>query len=138
MTAYDPRYLKGIEYFNRQDYFEAHEDWEALWHDTHDKSKDFYQGLIQVTSALHHFRNGNLRGARILHDTGIQLLSTYGDFFQGIDLKELRDNFNHSLREIVASKLDDLDGRGHPGPVKVPFTPDRVFQIQLHDQAPAR
>lgn len=133
MDAYDPRYLSGIALFNRQDYFEAHEDWEALWHDTHDASKDFYRGLIQVTSAFHHFRNGNLRGARILHDTGLELLAPYGDFFQGIDLRRLRENFDRSFREIAAARLDDLDGRGHPGPVKVPFTPDRVFPIEFHE-----
>jgi predicted metal-dependent hydrolase len=130
----DERYLKGIEFFNKRDFFEAHEEWEALWHDTHDKSKDFYQGLIQVTSAFHHFQHGNLRGARLLHDSGIELLAPYGDFFEGLDLKSLRDRFNHSFREIIGARFEDLDGRGHPGPVKVPFTPDRIFTIQLNEK----
>ena len=30
-TSYDPLYLKGIEYFNVCDFFEAHETWEELW-----------------------------------------------------------------------------------------------------------
>ena len=30
-TSHDPRYLKGIEYFNACEFFEAHEVWEELW-----------------------------------------------------------------------------------------------------------
>src|SRR5437879_287850 len=30
-APYDPRYLAGIVLFNRGDFFEAHEVWEALW-----------------------------------------------------------------------------------------------------------
>ncbi|MGQ0643916.1 MAG: DUF309 domain-containing protein [Elusimicrobiota bacterium] len=132
--TYDPRYLKGIEHFNKEDFFEAHEEWEALWHDTRDKSKDFFQGLIQVTSALHHFQNGNLRGARLLHDSGLELLAPYGDFYAGLDLKRLRELFNAALRETIAAPYDDLDGRGHPGPVKVPYSSDRAFKISLEER----
>ena len=30
----DPRYLRGVELFNRGDYFDAHEVWEELWLDS--------------------------------------------------------------------------------------------------------
>src|SRR4051794_6508369 len=46
--AYDPRYLAGILFFNRGDFFEAHEAWESLWMDTAGPDKTFYQGLIQA------------------------------------------------------------------------------------------
>ena len=59
---YDPRYLEGIDCFNRGAFFDAHEVWEALWTDTEGPSRRFYQGLIQVAVCLHHFGNGNLRG----------------------------------------------------------------------------
>ena len=68
-------YHDGIHLFNERDFFEAHEVWEDLWHATHGEARDFIQGLIQVTSALHHFGNGNMRGARLLHDSGIALLA---------------------------------------------------------------
>ena len=45
-----------------------------------------------------------------MHDTGIELLRPYGEFYQGIDLKELRKNFNQSFREIAAAL-----GRAHGG-----------------------
>jgi len=34
MRPHDPRYLEGIEHFNKCDFFEAHEVWEELWADT--------------------------------------------------------------------------------------------------------
>ena len=62
-AAYDPRYLAGIVLFNRGDYFEAHEVWEAIWMDTAGPEKRYFQALIQAAVALCHFCNGNLRGA---------------------------------------------------------------------------
>ena len=63
-AEYDPRYLLGIVHFNRGDYFEAHEVWEDLWHDTAGPDRRFYQGLIQAAVAVYHAGNGNARGAR--------------------------------------------------------------------------
>ena len=61
---YDPLYLKGIAYFNACEFFEAHEVWEDLWKSYSGELRLFYKGLIQAAVALHHFGNGNIRGAR--------------------------------------------------------------------------
>src|SRR5690606_4025898 len=66
-SSYDPRFLQGIAYFNECDFFEAHEVWEDLWSEIQGPSRRFYQGLIQVAVCLHHFGNGNLRGAQKLY-----------------------------------------------------------------------
>ena len=61
---HDPRYLKGIEHFNRHEFFEAHDIWEDLWREMKgDDSRKFFQGLINAAVALHHLRNGNVSGA---------------------------------------------------------------------------
>ena len=129
--SHDPRYLKGFELFNKGDFFEAHEVWEELWHETYDDSKDFVQGLIQVTSAFHHFSNKNLRGARILHDSGVELLSKYPANYRGIDLAALLDRFKASFREIAQAKMDDLPGRGRPEGIQIPFGPERTFRVEV-------
>ena len=72
--AYDPRYLEGIEHFNVCDFFEAHEVWEELWADYRGPDRKFYQGLIQVAVCLHHFGNGNTRGARKLYVSSLAYL----------------------------------------------------------------
>ena len=131
MDKEDPRYYKGISLFNRGSYFEAHEVWEELWHAIFGEPRNYIQGLIQVTSALHHFHNGNLRGARILHDSGKELLAPYPDLYMGVDLKKVRKDFDQACEGFLTAPLEQLSGRGHPGPIKVPFTPERAFRIEL-------
>ena len=84
--SYDPRYLAGVLLFNRGDFFEAHEAWEALWMDTFGPEKAFYQGLIQAAVGLCHFCNGNLRGAVKLYHSSRDYLARYGDAHRGLDL----------------------------------------------------
>lgn len=129
--TYDPRYLRGIELFNEEKFFEAHEIWEDLWHATRDASEDFIQGLIQLASALHHLQNGNLRGARLLHDSGMELLSPYGDSFMGIDLKTLRRATDDCLQEVIGAPIEALPGRGHMGTVRVEYRPELVPKIAI-------
>jgi hypothetical protein len=76
-SAYDPRYLAGIQLFNRHDFFEAHEVWEDLWNDCDDRDRRFYQALIQAAVALHHYTHGNLRGALKLFGTSKAYMDRY-------------------------------------------------------------
>lgn len=133
MADHDPRYLKGVAHFNKEEFFEAHEAWEDLWHATQGEARNFLQGLIQVTSSLHHLQIGNMRGARLLHDSGSELLSPYGDFYMGLDLKKLREDFDGALRGILEAPLDRLPGRGHPGDVRVPYAPGKAPKISLRE-----
>jgi uncharacterized protein len=86
-TSYDPRYLAGVLLFNRGDFFEAHEAWEALWMDGTGPDRGFYQGLIQAAVGLCHFCNGNLRGAVKLYHSARGYLSRYGPRHLGLDLE---------------------------------------------------
>jgi len=126
-AADDPRFRRGVDHFNKEDFFEAHEAWEELWHETRGEARDFIQGLIQVTSALHHLQVGNMRGARILHDSGGDLLASYGDHFLGVDLALLRREFDRALEGLLDVPLEQLAGRGHAGPVKIRYSSDRAF-----------
>lgn len=127
----DPLFHEGVARFNRQEFFEAHEAWEELWHNTTGEGKDFVQGLIQVASSLHHFQNGNMRGAVILYGSGLELLSPYGARYAGVNLELLRTNFRRALSEVVDLPLDRLAGRAHPTLFKIPYSAERVFSIEI-------
>lgn len=86
---YDSRYLKGIEEFNRHNYFQAHEIWEDLWVGERGPEREFYQGLIQAAVALHHLSRGNLRGARTLWERSRAYLTPYGPRYLGVGLEAL-------------------------------------------------
>src|SRR5262249_4206191 len=71
------RYLAGIELFNRGEYFEAHEVWEDLWHETAGPDRRYVQGLIQAAVAVYHAGNGNARGARRLFHSGRRYMAGF-------------------------------------------------------------
>jgi len=119
---YDPRYVRGIELFNDCDFFEAHEIWEELWADYQGPSRKFYQGLIQVAVALHHFGNGNIGGARKLYDGSRKYLQEYRPLHEGVDLEKLFADFESCFAEILAS--DEV----HP---EIEIDPDRIPEIHL-------
>lgn len=131
MSHIDPRYAIGIQLFNREDFFEAHEVWEELWHNTYGVNKDFFQGLIQVTSAMHHLQIGNMRGARILYGSGIELLAPYGPRHLGLDLDHLRTRFTQAMKGILDVPKEQLTGRGGKGPIKIPYTSNLAFKLEL-------
>ena len=86
---YEPRYLEGIRHFNACEFYEAHEVWEELWADCRGPIREFYQGLIQVAVALHHFGNGNIRGAIKLYHSSRKHLQPYFPNHLGCDTRHL-------------------------------------------------
>jgi predicted metal-dependent hydrolase len=100
--TYPPLYLRGIERFNRQEYFESHEVWEELWIGEEGAARSFYKGLIQAAVALYHLENGNAHGARklLLGCTGY--LAPYRRKYQGLDV----DRFLAEMRRCLAAVLD--------------------------------
>lgn len=103
---YDSRYLAGVNFFNECEYFEAHDAWEELWQDYQGPSRKFYQGLIQVAVCLHHFGNGNTRGARKLYFSCRKYLSEYASPYEGIDLAKLLAELEACCAELLASNED--------------------------------
>jgi uncharacterized protein len=105
-TEYDPRYLDGIAQFNRGDYFEAHEVWEDLWHDTTGPNRRFYQGLIQAAVAVYHAGNGNARGAKRLFQSGRKYMSGFPEQHLGLDVA----GFWAALEQALADCLSEPAG----------------------------
>lgn len=99
--AGDPRFLRGVEYFNECDFFEAHEAWEELWSDYQGPSRKFLQGLIQAAVCLHHFANGNLRGARKLYHSSRSYLEGYRPRHMGVDLDAFLAQMEACCRELL-------------------------------------
>ena len=121
-ATYDPRYLEGIEHFNVCDFFEAHEVWEELWTDYRGPDRKFYQGLIQVAVCLHHFGNGNTRGAKKLYLTSLDYLREYRPFHLGLDLEKLFREFEICLKPVMESQEE------YP---KIEIVPESIPEIHL-------
>lgn len=72
-----PALLRGIEQFNRGEYFEAHETLEALWNAEPDPVRVLYKGILQVGVGCYHLLRGNARGAALKLQTGADYLSAF-------------------------------------------------------------
>jgi predicted metal-dependent hydrolase len=126
-TTYDPRYLQGIEYFNACEFFESHEAWEEVWTEYQGPSRKFYQGLIQAAVALHHFGNGNIRGAKKLFTSYQVYLDPYRPTHMGLDVDKLLAEMAVCFAAVVASTEE------FP---KIDIDPELIPEIHL-DPPPA-
>ena len=121
-AEYHPLYLAGIVHFNECDYYESHEVWEELWTDYRGPSRKFYQGLIQAAVCLHHFGNGNIRGAKKLYFGCRGYLEKYVPVHMGLDLKQFLGQLEECCAEILASQEE------FP---KIDIVPDLIPEIHL-------
>jgi predicted metal-dependent hydrolase len=101
--GYDPLYLRGIAYFNACEFFEAHETWEDLWKNYRGPLRLFFKGLIQAAVALHHFGNGNIRGARKVYASSRGYLVQYEPNCEGLDVAKFLSEFDACFAQVVAS-----------------------------------
>jgi uncharacterized protein len=84
-----PEWLQGINEFNAREYYACHDTLEALWMDSIDPDKRFYQGVLQIAVACYHLHNRNWRGAVTLLGEGIGRLPYYQPVYAGIDVADL-------------------------------------------------
>ena len=117
-AAYEPRYLAGIQFFNRHDFFEAHEVWEDLWNNCDDRDRRFYQALIQAAVALYHFGNGNLAGAAKLYRSARDYMARCPSPFLGLDTEAFWRRMEECFRPVLGPAPPDRGVR--PDPALVP------------------
>jgi hypothetical protein len=117
----DPRFLKGIEEFNQQLYFECHETLEEIWLEEHGDDRKFYQGLIQVAAGYFKLQQGVPAGALKLWRMGLEKLEVYGPVSFGIDVD--------SLISSVKEDLAELESTQQAGGASLELTPPTIQRI---------
>ena len=99
MIEVDRRFLKGIQLFNEERFFQCHEELEQLWIETSDEIREFYKGLIQAAVAFHHLKNGNRTGAQYLFHSSLGYLEKFRPKTLGLDVEKLVSDLNHCFKE---------------------------------------
>jgi uncharacterized protein len=94
-------YEKGIDLFNRGEYFECHEVWEEVWKRSSGEEKLFYQGIIQAAVALLHAERGNVAGAASQFKKAREKLDPLPAVYGGIALGELRDALQKFFADVT-------------------------------------
>ena len=86
-------YLFGVDLYNFAYWWEAHEQWEALWclEERSVETAAFLQGLIQLSASLLKWHAGNQRGFTQLVAKGCQRLKrvTVESSYMGTNLQQL-------------------------------------------------
>lgn len=103
--------LRALGEFNRGDWFECHETLEELWIGSEDEPRWFYQGLLQIAVALHHWRSGNYNGALSLLAGGCEYLGRVSPVCQRIEVAVLADEaerFREELLRLGAERMAEL------------------------------
>jgi len=106
--------LQGIREFNGKEWFECHETVEDLWIGSEGELRDFYQGIIQIAVALHHWRNGNFGGAVSLLKGGAGYLGKVTEACQWVDVAGLiadADRMRTALEELGKERMHALDSK---------------------------
>ncbi len=75
----------GVDLFNRQLFWDAHEAWEHLWLDARGPRRRYIQGLIQLAAAYVHLQRGTFSGAVRLFDAAMLKLSEFENPCLGVD-----------------------------------------------------
>src|SRR6476620_6743197 len=103
-------YLEGIQLFNEHEYFDAHEAWEDVWHMAYGIKHDFYQGMIQCSVALEHYRRSNPRGVASLYKSYQPKFRDVPATFMGLDVPGFLGAMREVLRPVI--EADPLPERG--------------------------
>jgi predicted metal-dependent hydrolase len=87
--AHAAAYRHGIDLFNQEKFFDAHEVLEDVWRDAPEPDRKFLQGLIQVAVAFHHHTRGNVVGCLSLLNRGGRNLLLYESPHGGVAIATL-------------------------------------------------
>ncbi len=114
--------LKGIEEFNRGEFYECHEYLEEAWMQEPGRVRFLYQGILQVGVGFYHLQNGNWRGATGLLRNGALRLKEFEPETLGVDVARLVRESERCLRELEElgrGRIDEFDASKIP---RVEFT----------------
>jgi predicted metal-dependent hydrolase len=92
--------LKGIEEFNRGEFYECHEYLEDAWREESRQVRYLYQGILQIGVGFYHQENGNWRGATGLLKSGVARLEEFEPETLGLDVTRLVRESEWCLREL--------------------------------------
>jgi uncharacterized protein len=109
--------LRGIEEFNRGEFYECHEYLEEAWMQESRRVRFLYQGILQVAVGFYHLQNGNWRGATGLLRNGTVRLKEFEPTTMGLDVAKLVRESERCLSELESlgrERIDEFDASKIP------------------------
>jgi predicted metal-dependent hydrolase len=112
-----PALLRGIEEFNRHEFFECHETIEAAWMAEPRPIRLLYQGILQVGVALYHVQKNNWRGAMKVLARAMPKLAHFEPVCMGVDVAQLLSDarcVQEHLIELGEERVNEFDPEWFP------------------------
>ncbi len=85
-----PLALRGLQEFNRGEYYECHETLEEAWMAETRPIRDLYRVILQVSVAYYQILRGNYNGAHKMFLRAVQWFAPLPDQCMGVDIAALR------------------------------------------------
>jgi len=98
----DPLLARGIELFNRGEFFEAHEVWEMAWTPERPPRRFFLQALIHVAVGAYHATRGNPAGASRQLRKALRKMEPYLPEFEAVNTALLYADARALLQKVEA------------------------------------
>ncbi len=109
------QFIRGLEQFNRGEFFQQHETLEALWIEERDEVRSLYKGILQIgVGYLHLVERNNYRGAVSKLESGCRWLHAFQPRCLGVDVTRLIQDAQRSLamlRELGPERIAEFDQR---------------------------
>lgn len=84
------RLEEGINFFNREYFFEAHDALEELWMEGREQTqRDLFHGLVNIATGFYHYRMGNRAGMQSQLQKGVDKLSQVPARCLGVNIEKL-------------------------------------------------
>jgi len=115
----DERFYRGLEEFNRERFFEAHEVLEDLWHEYREADRIFIQGLIQIAAAFYHVQSENIKGAMSQFRKGREKLTHFLPEYRDVSVARLLEDVRENVEKIQLATVLIPDTITYP---KIHFT----------------
>jgi predicted metal-dependent hydrolase len=107
-----PGLLKGVEEFNRGEFYECHDTLEELWMAEDRPVRCLYQGVLQVGVAFFHLGRSRYRPVLTLLERGCGYLQPFAPVCMGLDVDGLVADATHCLievRRLGPARLNEFD-----------------------------
>jgi len=99
---------KGVAEFNTGYFFECHDTLEDLWSGLRGPSRDFFQGLIQVSVGFYHLTGGNPAGAASMFRRALKRFEKYPERYFAFDLAAQRAHLVEWLGRIEGGQVAEV------------------------------
>jgi hypothetical protein len=103
---------RGLEEFNRGEYFQAHESLEEAWKEDPSAGRELYRAILQVAVAYYQIERGNYAGAAKMFLRMRQWIDPLPGTCRGVNVARLRDQaraVHRALLQLGPERIAEFD-----------------------------